>query len=110
MIFVWSPFLRSTIRDAFREMLDSVVANGHTFEECKEILKQSAFRLSFSRPITVRARLLGISPKPLPHLFCVALVLTTGGVICADIKLDPGFREFYRYCRSNDIPVVIVSR
>ncbi|KIM59781.1 hypothetical protein SCLCIDRAFT_1217392 [Scleroderma citrinum Foug A] len=57
---------RKTFRDAFREMLDSVVANGHTFEECKEILKQN-------------------------------------------IKLDPGFREFYRYCRSNDIPVVIVS-
>jgi len=26
-------------RDAFREMLDSVVANGHTFDECKELLK-----------------------------------------------------------------------
>ena len=27
-------------RDAFREMLDSVVANGHTFDECKELLKK----------------------------------------------------------------------
>ena len=26
-------------RDAFREMLASVVANGHTFDECKELLK-----------------------------------------------------------------------
>lgn len=24
-------------------MLDSVVANGHTFEECKEVLRQSRF-------------------------------------------------------------------
>lgn len=30
-------------RDAFREMLDSVVANGHTFDECKEILKNCTF-------------------------------------------------------------------
>jgi len=30
-----------TFRDAFREMLDSVVANGHTFDECKELLKKS---------------------------------------------------------------------
>ena len=29
------------IRDEFRRMLQSVVANGHTFEECKEVLKQS---------------------------------------------------------------------
>lgn len=28
--------------DAFREMLESVSANGHTFEECKEVLKNSA--------------------------------------------------------------------
>lgn len=27
-------------RDAFREMLESVVANGHTFDECKELLKK----------------------------------------------------------------------
>jgi hypothetical protein len=27
-------------RDAFREMLDSVAANGHTFDECKELLKR----------------------------------------------------------------------
>ena len=30
----------SSCRDAFREMLDSVVANGHTFDECKELLKR----------------------------------------------------------------------
>ena len=28
----------------------------------------------------------------------------------ADIKLDAGFKEFYRYCESADIPVVIISR
>ncbi|PFH45295.1 hypothetical protein AMATHDRAFT_161051 [Amanita thiersii Skay4041] len=32
---------KSTFRDAFREMLDSVVANRHTFEECKEFLKKN---------------------------------------------------------------------
>jgi 2,3-diketo-5-methylthio-1-phosphopentane phosphatase len=57
---------RETFRDSFREMLKSVVANGHSFEECKEILKR-------------------------------------------DIKLDPGFKEFYAWCKENDIPVIIVS-
>lgn len=27
-----------------------------------------------------------------------------------DIKLDSGFKEFFRYCKSQDIPVIIVSR
>jgi len=57
---------RATFRDAFREMLQSVVANGHSFEECKEILK-------------------------------------------ANIALDVGFKDFYNYCKANDIPVVIIS-
>ncbi|TFK46476.1 hypothetical protein OE88DRAFT_1687581 [Heliocybe sulcata] len=57
---------RITFRDAFREMLESVVKNGHTFEECKEVLKKN-------------------------------------------IKLDTGFKDFYRYCKENDIPVIIVS-
>ncbi|KAF8997109.1 HAD-like domain-containing protein [Cyathus striatus] len=57
---------RATFRDAFREMLKSVVANGHSFEECKEILRK-------------------------------------------DIKLDPGFKVFYAWCKENDIPVIIVS-
>ncbi|KAF5390758.1 hypothetical protein D9757_004443 [Collybiopsis confluens] len=57
---------KMTFRDAFREMLASVVAKGHSFEECKEILRQN-------------------------------------------IKLDPGFREFYAWCKANDIPVIIVS-
>ena len=29
-------------RDEFRKMLQSVVANGHTFDECKEVLRNSA--------------------------------------------------------------------
>lgn len=57
---------KTTFRDAFREMLSSVVANGHTFEECKEVLK-------------------------------------------ANITLDDGFKDFYTYCKANDIPVVIIS-
>lgn len=32
-------------RDGFRKMLASIVANGHTFEECEEILRQSACRV-----------------------------------------------------------------
>ena len=27
----------------------------------------------------------------------------------ADIKLDPGFKEFYRWCKDNGVPVIIVS-
>ncbi|KAJ3862789.1 HAD-like domain-containing protein [Lentinula novae-zelandiae] len=57
---------KTTFRDGFREMLASVVANGHSFEECKEILRKN-------------------------------------------IKLDPGFKEFYAWCKVNDIPVIIVS-
>ncbi|KAL1948675.1 hypothetical protein VTO73DRAFT_10481 [Trametes versicolor] len=57
---------KKTFRDAFREMLESVSANGHTFEECKEVLKKN-------------------------------------------ITLDVGFRDFYRYCKEHDIPVVIIS-
>ncbi|TDL25297.1 hypothetical protein BD410DRAFT_785208 [Rickenella mellea] len=56
---------KATFRDAFREMLDSV-AERHTFEECKAILKR-------------------------------------------DIRMDAGFRDFYTWCKNNDIPVVIVS-
>ncbi|KDR79886.1 hypothetical protein GALMADRAFT_242000 [Galerina marginata CBS 339.88] len=55
-----------TFRDGFRKMLASVVTNGHTFEECKEVLRR-------------------------------------------DIKLDPGFKEFYDWCKQHDIPVIIVS-
>ncbi|KAF5343434.1 hypothetical protein D9758_011835 [Tetrapyrgos nigripes] len=57
---------KQTFRDGFREMLASVVANGHSFEECKKILREN-------------------------------------------IKLDPGFKSFYGYCKSSDIPVIIVS-
>ncbi|KAF7364172.1 hypothetical protein MSAN_01076500 [Mycena sanguinolenta] len=32
---------RRTFRDAFREMLESIVANGHSFEECKEVLRKN---------------------------------------------------------------------
>ncbi|KZT69988.1 hypothetical protein DAEQUDRAFT_725974 [Daedalea quercina L-15889] len=55
-----------TFRDTFREMLESVVAKGHSFGYCEEELKKN-------------------------------------------IKLDSGFKEFYRYCESADIPVVIIS-
>ncbi|KDQ52166.1 hypothetical protein JAAARDRAFT_163079 [Jaapia argillacea MUCL 33604] len=57
---------RTTFRDSFREMLESVSKNGHTFDDCKEILKKN-------------------------------------------MKLDSGFKDFYRWCSSHDIPVIIVS-
>jgi 2-hydroxy-3-keto-5-methylthiopentenyl-1-phosphate phosphatase len=28
----------------------------------------------------------------------------------ADIKLDSGFKDFFKFCKSQDIPVIIVSR
>ncbi|EEB87117.1 hypothetical protein MPER_15666, partial [Moniliophthora perniciosa FA553] len=43
-----------------------VVENGHSFEECKQVLRDN-------------------------------------------IKLDSGFKEFYAWCKANDIPVIIVS-
>ncbi|KAI1789215.1 HAD-like domain-containing protein [Ganoderma leucocontextum] len=55
-----------TFRDAFREMLESISANGHSFEFCKEELKKN-------------------------------------------IVLDAGFKDFYRYCKEHDVPVVIIS-
>ncbi|TFK38257.1 HAD-like domain-containing protein [Crucibulum laeve] len=57
---------KDTFRDGFRKMLESVVANGHLFEDCKRILRR-------------------------------------------DIKLDPGFKDFYAWCKEHDIPVIIVS-
>ena len=79
-------FGRLPCRDAFREMLESVNANKHTFEECKKALKDSthyrshASRIDFSEDHS------------------------------EDIKLDSGFKEFFQYCKSEDIPVIIVSR
>jgi len=57
---------RAVFREAFQEMLESVSQNGHTFEECKQVLKDN-------------------------------------------IKLDSGFKDFYQYCKSQDIPLIIVS-
>jgi len=69
-------------------MLQSVTANRHSFEECKEILRKSAW----------------CDASPLFH-FAQAL-----RDISLDIKLDPGFKEFYTWCKANDVPVIIVSR
>ncbi|KAI0026798.1 HAD-like domain-containing protein [Vararia minispora EC-137] len=55
-----------TFRDGFRQDLESVVAKGYKFEECKKILRES-------------------------------------------IKLDEGFKEFYKFCSASDIPVIVVS-
>lgn len=76
------------IRDAFREMLESITANGHSFEECKEVLKKSSVTIHYEANYTY-------SHVSTYHL---------------DIKLDSGFKEFYGWCKANDIPVIIVSR
>jgi hypothetical protein len=73
-------------RDAFQEMLESVNKNGHTFEECKKALKDSTHSRSHASRITIS------EGHP------------------ADIKLDSGFKEFFGYCKSQGIPVIIVSR
>lgn len=79
-------------------MLESVNHNGHTYEECKKALKEST-----------------------PHSpLCIAYCNESGGGFRfsflptddhpTDITLDPGFKEFFRYCKSQDIPVIVVSR
>ncbi|GAA5928811.1 putative phosphoric monoester hydrolase [Sporobolomyces koalae] len=55
-----------TFRDAFREMLESVRDNGHSFDSVVEYLRK-------------------------------------------EIKLDPGFKVFFEYCKAANVPVVIVS-
>ncbi|KAG6872469.1 hypothetical protein C0995_009468 [Termitomyces sp. Mi166 len=60
------PPIHKDKKDSFQEMLESVATAGHTFEECKEVLRQN-------------------------------------------IKLDPGFKDFYAWCKENDVPVIIVS-
>lgn len=67
-------------------MLESVADNGHSFEECQEILKKST---SLRRD------------RRAAH---------ADGCVSVDIKLDPGFKDFYRWCKESGIPVIIVSR
>ncbi|PIL30121.1 hypothetical protein GSI_07698 [Ganoderma sinense ZZ0214-1] len=73
--------------DAFREMLESVSGNGHSFEFCKEELKKSK-RQPRTRP---EREFDGIHPPS------------------TDIVLDAGFKDFYRYCKRHDVPIVIIS-
>lgn len=66
-------------------MLESVSNNGYKFEECKEILKNSyVVAHTHGFPLQLKMNL--------------------------DIKLDPGFKGFYQWCKDNDVPVIIVSR
>ena len=78
--------LLTACRDAFREMLESVSGNGHSYDFCKEELKKSTPRSSLASHIHI------------------------GAYRCAsDIKLDAGFKDFHAYCKAHDIPVVIIS-
>jgi len=68
-------------------MLQSVSKNGHTLEDCKEYLRKRAFLPS--RQIQGDSGLYALN---------------------LDMVLDPGFKEFYKWCKDNDIPFIIVSR
>lgn len=72
--------------DAFREMIDSVAAN-KTFDETKEYLKNSK---------CLRRRL-GSS--------CDNLRAYRNGP-SAEIKLDPGFKIFFEWCKAHNVPYV----
>lgn len=68
-------------RDGFKEMLESIP---NTFDECAEVLKQSEF---------------------------IALVVyTIPDNLSIDIKLDEGFKDFFEWTKTVDIPLIIVSR
>lgn len=66
-------------------MLESVNDNDLPFDECIEILKQSQSARGNHEPGLL---------KPM----------------VTDIKIDPSFKEFYEWCKSHQVPLVIVSR
>lgn len=68
-------------------MLESVAAKGLTFDQCKEILRK------------------GTSHPTRP-----GIESSINFILLIDIKLDPGFKDFYSWCKANDVPVIIVSR
>ncbi len=70
-----------TYRDSFTEMLASIKV---PYDDCKEYLAKSA---SYCRMDSSAACSLS-----------------------ADIGLDKGFKSFYNWCKSESVPVVIVSR
>lgn len=79
-------------RDAFAEMLESICKNGHSFEEVRQyLIKRTSLFLASRIPVV------DDFPPCFPHAFR------------ADIGLDPGFQECFKWCEENDIPVVIVS-
>lgn len=64
-------------------MLESVPT---PFDECKEVLKQSAY-FSVRNSCT-----------------CINVSMTW-----TDIKLDPGFKDFFKWCKAEGVPIIIVS-
>lgn len=74
-----------TYRDSFAAQVDSVKV---PFEETKEILRKS---------------------MSLFYLFCRLFLDWDTDLFITDIGLDPGFKKFYDYCKSKNIPVVLVS-
>ena len=63
----------------------SVSAKGITYEQAKQILRESKRQRALQSQNTYLSDL---------HL---------------DISLDPGFKDFYQFSKANDIPVIIVS-
>jgi len=77
-------------------MLASVAEN-HSFDECKEVLRKREFQES-STGTKRGARERGV------------VRWMTRVLIMADISLDPGFKECYTWCKANGVPFIIVSR
>lgn len=79
--------IKAEYRDSFKEMLDSV-SEKNSFEHCKDVLRESQLYCLRSNPRIYSSGF--VSP-------------------CIDIDLDSGFKDFYKWCKENDIPIVIVS-
>lgn len=89
-------------RDGFRQMINSIAVN-KTFDETKEYLKNRESLRFLFESILVELVALFI----LVHtetLFDPVESPTIKG-----IKLDPGFKVFFDWCKTHNIPVVIVS-
>ena len=91
----------NTDRGSLRVMLKYEVAETRSGRCCKPW-----------RPMDIRLRsvkIFSVKVRRAMYLLYFTLLKTFGGTL-PDIKLDPGFKGFYTWCKANDVPVVIVSR
>lgn len=93
---VWTDFDGTvTTKDSNDFMIDNFGCGAAKRKElnAKLLRHETTFREIFRYMIDSVAQ---------PFDACVEQLLT-------HIKLDPGFADFYRYCRANDVPVVVLS-